>query len=140
MSVGSEGEKAARDFLITRGLQILASNVRFGRKSGIVGELDLVVRDGFGPDATIAFVEVKTRQARRAGVVAPAESVHEDKQRQIARLALAWVARDGVDAGFTEEMSLRFDVVTVVLDPSTGAIVEIEHLPGAFLAPDNFDA
>lgn len=132
MNVGAAGEAAAQALLRRRGYQIVATNVRFGPKSGLKGELDIVAREG----ATIAFVEVKARRGapRR---VAPAENVTPAKQRQIARLALAYAVREGLLG--EEETSLRFDVVAVWLDDTAERVLRAELIRGAFLAPEGLD-
>ena len=100
-----------------RGFRVEASNVRLAG-----GEIDLVARDG----DVLVFVEVKARRA--AGSAAGAVSA--DKRRRLGRAAAAWAARHGLPAG-----GCRFDVVTV---EGRGADVDLEHLPGAFDAPERW--
>lgn len=128
-ALGRLGEEAARDLLERRGYRIIDVNVRFGRKSGLVGELDIVAWDG----PTLAFVEVKTRRARGDLIVSPVEAVTPAKQRQIATLALAYAARHGL----CDDIPIRFDVVAVVLDAPGARTRSVDLLPGAFLAPDD---
>lgn len=131
---GKVGEAAAQALLERRGYVIVDVNVRFGSSSGIVGELDIVAWDG----ATLCFVEVKTRRGH-VGTVVPAENVTPAKQRQIARLALAYTARNGL-LDSDAEISMRFDVVTVYLAPGEEATVRhVELFPGAFVAPEGFE-
>lgn len=129
-AAGNAGEAAARAHLERLGWTILGANVRFGPSSGLKGELDLIARDG----ATIAFVEVKTRRGDPRTLV-PEESVTPAKQRQIARLALAWAAREGVLDD--ESLALRFDVVAVVLG-NDGALRRLVLRRGAFGVSDDF--
>ena len=129
MNVGKTGEAAAVALLERRGHRIVDTNVRFGAKSGLIGELDIVAWDG----DTLCFVEVKTRRGI-PGRVAPGENVTPAKQRQIARLALAYLTRSGL--GDDDTLSVRFDVVLVVLAPGeSGQVLKVELLTGAFLAP-----
>ena len=128
-ALGRLGEEAARDLLERRGYRIIDVNVRFGSRSGLVGELDIVAWDG----PTLAFVEVKTRRARGDLPVSPVEAITPAKQRRIALLALAYAARHGL----CEDVPIRFDVVAVVLDASGGRARRVHLLPGAFLAPDD---
>lgn len=69
--------------------------------------MDLVCRDK--TCATLVFAEVKTR--RGLGFGAPGEAVTRDKQKLIARGALAWLRLlDNPDILF------RFDIVEVVVE------------------------
>jgi putative endonuclease len=115
-TLGRAGEQLAATHLERLGYRVLARNHRTR-----FGELDLVVTD----DATIVFVEVKTR---RAGSGRPFDSLHDLKRAQVRRMAAAWL-NEAADRPFAPE--LRFDAVGVVLD-SAGALVELEHLEGAF--------
>jgi putative endonuclease len=133
---GRAGEAFAQNLLERNGYCIVDVNVRFGKTSGLVGELDIVAWDG----PTLCFVEVKTRRGG-GGAVAPVEAVTPAKQRQIARLALAYANRHGLLAG-SEEVPLRFDVVSVVLSSTAGDTNEVRRadiLRGAFFAPDNLE-
>lgn len=130
MNVGKVGEAAAVALLERRGYTVIDTNVRFGAKSGLIGELDIVAWNA----DTLCFVEVKTRRGT-VGRVAPGENVTPAKQKQIARLARAYLAKSGL--GDDDSLSLRFDVVAVVMAPGeSGQVLRAELLPGAFLAPD----
>lgn len=141
---GSLGEAAAQRFLEERcGYRLVDANVRFGAKSGLIGELDIVAWDG----PTLCFVEVKTRAGgaghRRAGET-PAEWVTPAKQRQIARLALAYAAETGLlESGPGEaDVPLRFDVAAVYLpaDADENSPCSVDLTRGAFSVPeDAFD-
>jgi putative endonuclease len=145
---GNLGEIAAQDLLERRGYRIVDVNVRFGsRRDGLPGEIDIVAWDG----PTLCFVEVKTRSHSRTA--SPRAAVTPAKQRQIARLALAYAAHYGLLDNEADEAgtSLRFDVVAVIVSSgirysqeetqSDGKSIvrHTELLQGAFLAPDNFD-
>ena len=131
MNVGKVGEDVAVALLERRGYNVIDVNVRFGAKSGLVGELDIVAWNG----DTLCFVEVKTRRGT-VGRVAPGENVTPAKQRQIARLASAYLAKSGLGQG-DDSLSVRFDVALVILaHGESGRVLHIELLPGAFLAPD----
>ena len=131
MNVGKAGEAAAVELLERRGYVVIDANVRFGAKSGLIGELDVVAWNG----DTLCFVEVKTRRGA-VGRVAPGENVTPAKQRQIARLASAYLARSGLGEG-DESLSVRFDVALVILaHGESGRVLNVTLLPGAFLAPD----
>jgi putative endonuclease len=113
--VGRAGEDAAAQYLTTRGLSVVARNVRFRR-----GEIDLVCRDG----PTWVFVEVKGRRADWGDPAAAA--VTPLKRRRLMRLAQTYLKWRGLG-----EPPCRFDVVAVTLD-ARGATAGIAHLRGAF--------
>ncbi len=110
-SWGAYGEDRAADLLRSRGLEVIDRNWRFGR-----GELDLVCRDR---DGTVVFVEVKSSRGRWAGD--PGEWITPAKQRQVAKIALAWLVKHES----THKM-VRFDAVLLRMgqDP--------EHVVDAF--------
>jgi putative endonuclease len=113
-AVGRFGEQVAAEHLEQSGLQMLARNWRCAD-----GELDIVARDG---DALV-FCEVKARTSVRFGD--PSEAVSRDKAARIRRLALRWLAANGVSG-----RELRFDVVTVLCLPDGPP--RVRHLRGAF--------
>src|SRR5436190_20007143 len=115
-SLGQRGEEAAAKFLRKLGYIIVARGHR-----DRIGEIDLIAVDG----RTVVFVEVKTRTSQDAGH--PADAVDEDKQRQLTRLALAYMKRHDL-----LECSARFDVVAVTW-PARGKPT-IEHFKSAFEA------
>lgn len=98
--VGMEGEMVARRLLEGLGFRILEENF-----SCPLGEIDLIARDG----DVLVFVEVKTRRSGRFG--APAEAVHRRKQRQILRVAEAYMREHRLS------VPCRVDVVAVEFLP-----------------------
>jgi len=108
---GNFGEERAASLLRARGLDVIDRNWRHGR-----GELDLVCRD---PDGTVVFVEVKSSRGHWAGD--PGEWITPTKQRQVAKVALAWLVRHQAT-----ESNVRFDAVLLRIgqDP--------EHVVDAF--------
>ena len=112
--LGADGEAIAREFLEERGWTILAQRFRMGRT-----ELDFVARK----EQLVAFVEVKTRMTLRFG--SPLEAVPWHKQRDLGRVAQAWIDRRGVSTD-----TYRFDVIGVTLFP--GGRRRIEHVEDAF--------
>lgn len=117
--LGNRGERAACQFLRRQGYQILSRNCR-----SQWGEIDIIARDG----DWIVFVEVKTRSSQNTGH--PAEAVHQRKQRQLTKLALAWLKRRRL-----LNHRARFDVVAI-LWPDGAATPHIEHFANAFPAAD----
>ena len=105
---GQTGEDAAAMQLQKAGYRIVARNWRPGSKSGgtgMRGEIDIIAWHG----KILCFIEVKTRSSTNFG--APQEAVNRAKQRQISRLANAYVSFHRLD------VSCRFDVAEVWLSP-----------------------
>lgn len=109
---GQIGEDAAVLFLKQNDYQIIERNWRPG--NALRGEIDVIagILDARG-HRVLCFVEVKARSASLSSlreIAAPQEAVTISKQRQIARLANAYVSIHHLD-----EISCRFDVVEVHL-------------------------
>ncbi|WP_258002278.1 YraN family protein [Burkholderia sp. WAC0059] len=96
-AVGAAFETRALDFLVDRGLSLVARNVRCRG-----GELDLVMRE---PDGTLVFVEVRARAGRDYG--GAAASVGWRKRNRLLCAARHFLAAR-VDAAMPP---CRFDVV-----------------------------
>jgi putative endonuclease len=115
--LGRMGERLAQEHLERLGYSVVASNYRTR-----FGELDLIVCD----DASLVFVEVKTR---RAGAMESAlQAVSPTKRKRVRAMAAAWLV-EATDRPRSRE--LRFDVVAVTVDRS-GRLVRLDHLEGAF--------
>src|SRR3954454_2782509 len=82
--LGRIGEDLALAHLERLGYTLVARNHRTR-----YGELDLVVFDG----STLVFVEVKTRRASASGR-APWEALGQAKQRQVRRMASAFLVEE----------------------------------------------
>ena len=109
------GESLAVQHLKARGCKILARNYRALR-----GEIDIIARDG----KFTVFVEVKTRRSLKFGV--PQAAVTWQKQRQISKVALAYLqARNLLDA------PCRFDVIAIHLSPRL-EVLNLEQIESAF--------
>ena len=121
LRLGTRGEKLACQFLKRSGYKILYRNFR-GRSGG---EIDIVCRNG----DTLVFIEVKTRTREDFG--RPFDAVDRNKQKRIARGALAWLRLlDDPDILF------RFDVLEVIIPE--GAQPRIEILRNAFALPEPY--
>lgn len=95
--LGTDGERAAEEFLRRRRYTIVERNYRCR-----AGEVDLVALDG----TTVVFVEVKTR--RGEGYGNPLDAVDPRKQRQVCRAAQQFLAEHRL-----QDREARFDVVGV---------------------------
>ena len=114
-NIAKIGESFAAEHLKARGYQILAQNYR-----AIRGEIDLVAQAG----KRIVFVEVKTRRSLKFGL--PQAAVTKQKQRQISKIALAYLqAQNLLDA------PCRFDVIAIHLSPQF-ELLRLEQFESAF--------
>jgi len=111
---GLAGEEQAMRYLAARGWDILVHRFRMGRL-----EIDLVARRG----SVVVFVEVKTRHSRAFGT--PLQAVGWRKQREVVRVAQAWVDRHGQPGD-----TYRFDVIGVEMVVGQGPAVS--HVADAF--------
>jgi putative endonuclease len=111
---GLAGEREAAEYLRSCGWDVLGHRFRMGRL-----EIDLVVRKG----SVVAFVEVKTRRGDAFG--GPLRAVGWRKQREIVRVAKAWVDRHG-----QPDDLYRFDVVAVNL--LRRGVARLQHVEDAY--------
>ncbi|HEX2524963.1 MAG TPA: YraN family protein [Geminicoccus sp.] len=95
--IGRSAEGRAALWLRLKGWQILERRFRTP-----VGEIDLVARRG----RVVAFVEVKARPTRDAGL----EAVGAKQRRRWRRAADAWLARHPAQ----QQLTLRFDLIVIV--------------------------
>lgn len=115
VDIAKMGEALAVKHLKARGCKILAQNYRARR-----GEIDIIARDG---EFTV-FVEVKTRRSLKFGV--PQAAVTWQKQRQISKVALAYLqAQNRLDA------PCRFDVIAIHLSAQL-EVLTLEQIESAF--------
>lgn len=113
--MGDRGENLAARFLRDLGYRIIVRNFR-----NEVGELDIIARDG----NTLVFVEVKTRTLEE---VTPELQVDDTKQKQLTRVAQAYMSRFG-----SPRPPARFDVIAVIWPEGRDPV--IRHIPHAFEA------
>ena len=121
---GQWGEDQAARYLQRHHYRILYRN--FVPPGG--GEVDLVCRDK--PAETLVFVEVKTRASEERG--RPSDAVDYDKQRRVARGAMAWLRLLNYP-----DIRFRFDIVEV-LAADREAAPEITLIRNAFPLPDYY--
>lgn len=105
-ALGTAGEYTARVLLEEKGLRILESNWRDGRR----GELDIIARDDNDPHgAWTVVVEVRTRVGRSRG--SALASVDPRKIARLRRLTGAWCRAHGPLSS-----RVRIDVVAITVD------------------------
>jgi putative endonuclease len=80
--LGRWGEDTAAHYLSRQGLTELGRNMRTP-----FGEIDLVMQQGAGKEATIIFIEVKTRRGGAYGL--PEEAVNIRKQQHLHDAAVS---------------------------------------------------
>ncbi len=114
-NIAKIGEKLAVQHLKTQGYQILAENYRFQR-----GEIDIIAKH----EERIVFVEVKTRRSLKYGL--PQSAVTEQKQRQISKIALAYLQKHNLI-----DTSCRFDVIAIQLTRDL-ELLRLEQIKSAF--------
>ena len=120
--LGRRGEDLAARHLRQYGYKVLYRNFRAPRG----GEVDIVCRDKTCGE--LVFIEVKTRRTLDYGT--PASAVKLDKQKLIARGALAWLRLLG-----NPDIHFRFDIVEVLID-ETGESLNIVR--NAFTLPEPY--
>ena len=116
LNIAKIGESLAVKHLKARGCEILAQNYRALR-----GEIDIIVRDG---EFTV-FVEVKTRRNLKFGL--PQAAVTLQKQRQISKVALAYLQAQNL-----LDTPCRFDVIAIHLSPQL-ELLKLEQIESAFV-------
>jgi putative endonuclease len=84
--IGKWGEQAAADYLIKRGYEIVAGNVRTP-----YGEIDLIVKK----DSFLVFVEVKARTSKTFGP--PEVAVTPRKQQHMLSCAEHYAQQNEID-------------------------------------------
>lgn len=119
LATGLRGEREALFHLRKLGYTVVA---RRWKSAKLRGDVDLIGWDG----DWLCFIEVKTRTGR--DVMSPAESaVDRDKQEMLRKMARAYLR--GFPEKLRREIAVRFDIVSVYLEPSD---VEFDVYRGAF--------
>ena len=115
-ALGADGERAAAKHLRSQGYRLITRNF-----STRAGEIDIIASDG----DTLCFVEVKTRSS---GEFAPPHAaVNRKKQMRMRSAATAYLT-----AKRLHNKLCRFDVVSLVPDPTHKSGWAIEHICDAF--------
>jgi putative endonuclease len=117
---GARAEELVARRLAAAGWEILERNARTRH-----GELDIVAREG----RSLVFIEVKAgRQGSAFGPERPILAVDGRKQRQVRKLAAAWMAAHPGGPYYTE---IRFDAIGITFDRAD-QVVDVEHIRAAF--------
>lgn len=114
-SLGKRGEDAALEYLLQKGMKLLARNWRRGHK-----ELDLVMEDR----EFIRIVEVKSRTW--PSQADPLESINAAKRKNIISAARGFLVENRRLSGGKEVV---FDVVSILFN---GDVLKIEYIQDAF--------
>ncbi len=112
--VGLAGEKEARNYLESKGYEIIETNYRCP-----LGEIDIIARE----QETIVFIEVRTRTGLAFG--GPEESINFKKAHQMRRLAQYYLKTISVN-----ERPCRIDLVAVRLKKNDLNLEHLNHLKG----------
>ncbi|RKD24185.1 YraN family protein [Ammoniphilus oxalaticus] len=110
--LGQWGEEVATRFLEQRGYEIIQRNARLLRR-----EVDIIAKQS----GTIVFVEVKTRASLRYG--SGLEAVDRRKQNRLIQAAKAYLGQGD---------TIRFDVISILMDPASKQARQIRHIRNAF--------
>ena len=108
--VGNRGEDIALVELTKKGYQLVERNFR-----NRFGEIDLIMED----EATVVFVEVKTRVGEEIGL--PEEEVSARKFAQVRRMGEVFLIEKGLWG-----KACRVDVVAIVLTRA-GEVARLTH-------------
>lgn len=112
IEIGKKGEQLAKQYLVSKGYNIL--NMNFRNK---IGEIDIISMDR----DVLTFIEVKTRRSMKYGY--PYEAVNKRKQEKIMRTSLTYIKQRNI-----KDTQLRYDIIEVYLTPS----IKINHIENAF--------
>jgi putative endonuclease len=96
--LGKSGENLASAEIEARGYAVIERRYRTQH-----GEIDIIARDG----DTLVFLEVRRKSHDDCG--SAVESVGPEKQRRIVRMAIDYLARNGL----YDTCPVRFDVVAI---------------------------
>lgn len=118
--IGKKGERVAAEYLKKKGFKILEMNYK-NPKGKQLGEIDIIAKK----DATIIFVEVKTRK----GIVEntfPEDNLTPWKLQKLEKIATHYL-----QTHHPTEISYHFDAVTVIFNENK--IASIRHFEHIFI-------
>ena len=114
--IGILGEQQAIRILEKKRYRILERNWRMGHL-----EIDIIAEK----KKEIIFVEVKARTST-FGNKLPEEYVDSTKKKRIIAAANAYVKYHQIDK------NIRFDIIGILIDPTTHEIIQQNHIENAF--------
>ncbi len=117
--LGNLGENIARDFLKSKGYNILQTNFH-----SAYGEIDIIAQE----KELIIFVEIKTRSSNFTTCL---NSISRRKQKKIIRTALIFIENNQK----YEDFEFRFDVIAITVRNGKSNLL---HLKDAF-SPSDID-
>lgn len=109
---GKTGEELVKDYLISKGYNILETNYR-----NKIGEIDIIANDR----GILVFIEVKTRTSINYGYAF--EAVDLRKQRKIIKTSMVYIKYKAL-----KDVQLRYDIIEVYMQKD----IKINHLDNAF--------
>ena len=121
ISSGRKGERIAASYLKNRGYKIISKNYRTK-----LGEIDIIGDD----NGCISFIEVRSMNGGQLG--SPEYTINRKKQDQIAKTALLFIKRRGL-----EDKDCRFDVLCV--EGVDGPFPKIKLTKNAFDLPSGYN-
>lgn len=113
-SFGKAGELRAKEYLVSKGYEIIKENFRYNR-----AEVDIIAKDE--KNKILVFVEVKSRRNKKFGE--PEESVNEQKQQQLINSAEGFLMNETAYDNYDK----RFDVIAIYSDCKNEIINHIEN-------------
>lgn len=111
--IGDDYEQKAVEYLVTKGLEVLAQNYHCRG-----GEIDIIAKD----DEQLVFIEVKYRKSQAYGL--PEEMVFSRKQKKLTIAAKHYLSQH-----CDNWPDCRFDVIAISGDSPT---IQIEWIKNAF--------
>jgi putative endonuclease len=112
---GHHAEELAYQFLLTKGLRLLAKNYRCSH-----GEIDIIMQD----QDDIVFIEVRSRYCH--GYLDPAETVNRKKQQKLIKTGIHFLQK----RQWLYKVCSRFDVIAIQFDQNNRW--QLEWLKHAF--------
>lgn len=115
LAKGKKGEDTAVQYLLNKGISVLARNYKGDR----FGEIDIIAKDG----EIYVFIEVKS--FKQNSLLDPRAAITEAKQEKIKHAAEIYLEKNDL-----QQVSCRFDVLKLTW--ANDQVTEISWLKDAF--------